>query len=1046
MLPLIILAGPTTSRKSDTAITLAEKFDLEIVNADSMQVYKYFDIGTAKPSSECIAKVPHHLIDVLEPDEEFNAFQFKVRALKHIEEIRSRRKIPLLVGGTGLYLKVLMEDFDCAVSITDEIRQKVQSQIQSDGLPQAYARLQAIDPEAARKIAPNDPVRIERALAVYMQTGQTFSDFEKAETSSGFDFPIQSFYLEWEREALYRNIDQRVDRMISQGLVAEVQQLLDRGYASSLKPFQCIGYSQVVRHLTEDLPLDQAIYEIKRDTRRYAKRQITWFKKMHFEQRIPVSPAQTVAEIAEKILSHLPKFAALLILFFLCFANVEPSQAKDASSLKDGIRWFHAGDYSKARNRFRALQNKSGESIHGKRARYLLGLAYLKLQKTEKAITHLEAALPLNPIIEDYIRFDLAQAYFDNGSAKRALQEIDTLLLNTPNTLTYAKAELLRFDVRRILHQVAQALKGLQDATEKISRSRSNKHFLPQLPEMFFKLANLQHESGKFKEAYENYRLLVVRYPTDAVTKKAALAMKELEEKQGILPTQWTPDELKKRTRRLLAKVHYEEVIREIEAVKARQSKLSAEFYFYLARAYKSKRQRSESIQTLQDFLVAYPNHSREQEARYLIGRNLWNLDKDKSAVEYFQQTIKKNSRSQWAVKARYLLARIKESLKDLPAALKHYKILIQKYGQHDYAQQAAWKMGWIFYQQGEFTKAADRFQRNSSLYPEGLFIENNLFWQAKSKEKSGGNDTAQKLYQETANRYPYTYYGLRSRNLVKGTSKNPDFNQASEQGLMHLTRVSFIPKDNFPPKLNRLLTAKEKFHHTRALELIAIEFWQEAELELQQLGKSIRKNRQGILWLSNLYLQAQSYSSAVKLLQLYKDFKTKKYEKDLSKVFWKQYYPAVYLDLIAENSKIHGLDPWFVKGLIRQESLFNTKSLSMAGARGLMQIMPETGKKVYDTSTKSQPFDADILFIPKTNIELGMKYLWQLHQRFGNNKTHILISYNAGPHVLQRWLKRFSSVKDPDEFIEYIPYPETQKYVKRVMRNQSIYKMLAPE
>jgi soluble lytic murein transglycosylase len=107
---------------------------------------------------------------------------------------------------------------------------------------------------------------------------------------------------------------------------------------------------------------------------------------------------------------------------------------------------------------------------------------------------------------------------------------------------------------------------------------------------------------------------------------------------------------------------------------------------------------------------------------------------------------------------------------------------------------------------------------------------------------------------------------------------------------------------------------------------------------------------------------------------------------------------------------------------------------------------MPETGKKVYDTSTKSQPFDADILFIPKTNIELGMKYLWQLHQRFGNNKTHILISYNAGPHVLQRWLKRFSSVKDPDEFIEYIPYPETQKYVKRVMRNQSIYKMLAPE
>jgi tRNA dimethylallyltransferase len=133
MLPLIILAGPTTSRKSDTAIALAERLDLEVVNADSMQVYKYFTIGTAKPSRESVLKVPHHLIDVLEPDEAFNAFQFKVRALKHIEEIRGRNKIPLLVGGTGLYLKVLMENFNCAVSITEDIQRQVQSQIQSDG-------------------------------------------------------------------------------------------------------------------------------------------------------------------------------------------------------------------------------------------------------------------------------------------------------------------------------------------------------------------------------------------------------------------------------------------------------------------------------------------------------------------------------------------------------------------------------------------------------------------------------------------------------------------------------------------------------------------------------------------------------------------------------------------------------------------------------------------------------------------------------------------------------------------------------------------------
>jgi soluble lytic murein transglycosylase-like protein len=183
-----------------------------------------------------------------------------------------------------------------------------------------------------------------------------------------------------------------------------------------------------------------------------------------------------------------------------------------------------------------------------------------------------------------------------------------------------------------------------------------------------------------------------------------------------------------------------------------------------------------------------------------------------------------------------------------------------------------------------------------------------------------------------------------------------------------------------------------------------------------------------------------------MRIMQLYKDFKTKTHEKGLNVKFWEHFYPLAYAETISANSNNQNVDPYFVKGLIRQESLFDAQVQSPAGAIGLMQIMPTTGRALYSKTKKNKPFSTDFLFDPEANIQLGIRYIGQLSRKFDENMIYILISYNAGPNALKKWMKRFHHIDDPDVFIESIPYPETRKYVKKVLRNYGIYRALYPK
>ena len=428
MLPLIILSGPTASGKSKTALALAEHLGTEIISADSMQIYRHFDIGTAKASQAERERVTHHMIDILEPEEEFTAFEFKERALAHIREIRNRNRIPVMVGGTGLYLKTLLEDRDCAISVSPEIRRQVQEEIREKGTQTMHAELATIDPVYAGKIQPTDPSRIARALSVHRETGRKFSEFHAKDTSANYEFESHLFVLETDRSHLYDQIDRRVDTMMDAGLKEEVESLLNKGYSSQLKPFQSIGYSQMARHLEEDVPLDQTVYEIKRDTRHFAKRQMTWFKKMSNRMTLHLDPGETAQQVKEKILTRIPLGATLLLCAWLSLWGPAPASAANEGWFQSGVQEYQAGRWDEAQGLLEKLLLAGVDSKTQKRARFLLGKIYVQQKDYERAKVQFINALKEYPEMGDYIQLELAHIYQTEKEWETVLQQTSSLL------------------------------------------------------------------------------------------------------------------------------------------------------------------------------------------------------------------------------------------------------------------------------------------------------------------------------------------------------------------------------------------------------------------------------------------------------------------------------------------------------------------------------------------------------------------------------------------------------------------------------------------
>lgn len=298
---LLVLLGPTAVGKTGLSLDLAAAYEAEIISGDSMQVYRGMDIGTAKITSEEMKSIPHHLIDIHDPDFPFSAAEFQEQARKAIQDISDRGKLPFIVGGTGLYIESLCYGFQFSEAVADEAFRKEQDDYaEAHGALALHARLEAVDPISAARLHPNDRRRIIRALEIHHQTDTTLSSSHAAQTKeSPYDLCIIG--LTMDRKILYKRIEDRIDLMLADGLVDEVKTLLERGYGRGLVSMQGLGYKEIAAYLEGETTYEEAVTLLKRDTRRFAKRQLSWFRHMKEIEWIDVDEAKDSSDIFEKV-------------------------------------------------------------------------------------------------------------------------------------------------------------------------------------------------------------------------------------------------------------------------------------------------------------------------------------------------------------------------------------------------------------------------------------------------------------------------------------------------------------------------------------------------------------------------------------------------------------------------------------------------------------------------------------------------------------------------------------------------------------------------
>lgn len=303
--PLIILTGPTAVGKTKLSIALAKAVNGEIISADSMQVYRRMDIGSAKIRPEEMQGVPHHLIDVLDPEEDFNVVLFQKLAKTSMEDIWSRGHIPILTGGTGFYIQALLYDIDFTENEENtELRAKLETLAAEEGPEAFHARLAKVDPKSAEEIHMNNVKRVIRALEYYELTGERISDHNEEQREKESPYNFAYFVLDDDRANLYERIDLRVDEMMKDGLVEEVKSLKNEGCKRGMVSMQGLGYKEILDYLDGEMPLEEAVRVLKRDTRHFAKRQLTWFRR---EREVIWVEKPEFAYDEEKILAFMLK-------------------------------------------------------------------------------------------------------------------------------------------------------------------------------------------------------------------------------------------------------------------------------------------------------------------------------------------------------------------------------------------------------------------------------------------------------------------------------------------------------------------------------------------------------------------------------------------------------------------------------------------------------------------------------------------------------------------------------------------------------------------
>lgn len=718
-----------------------------------------------------------------------------------------------------------------------------------------------------------------------------------------------------------------------------------------------------------------------------------------------------------------PFFLFLIISFPL------HSAASSEKSFDQIIKSVHKNDYVSAENLLNNFIIDNQKDIWHFRALYLKGHISIKLSKLNDAVEYFSKLLSQYPQLKDYILLKLSEAHLKLGEENKSLEFLNRLLKEFPESRLYPYGKFLLGKLYFNRGDLDNAYKFFTEIINKFPESDL-------VPESMFFVGQILEKQNKILNAYETYVKLFHSFPLNEFAMEAEEKIREMRKAKPNFP-EFPPELILKRIELLMKAGDYSRVSRECK----KYLKIFKKGPFYqnlalnLAQTYLFIKKRDDALKIYKSLSAKYPSGTFTAEALYNIANIYWNQGKYSKALEYCKKVINKFPSSPFAIRAFYVSGRILEQNKKYHEAISQFKRMVKKYPHGSYSVSAHWRIGWINYLLENHQTANEIFSNAASIFPDSPFRDMFLYWAGKSNEKMGKTNTAYSFYERVAKEYPYNYYGHRGKARLSRKSGNRV--KTIDPFLQRELRAPLKYKE-FDIKMS----PNDRFHYVRIKELIALGFYEETLEEIRPIARKVSVNTpEKILWIGNLYVKARGYLNSVNIIEGYIDEIPFKKHLSLPFEYWKLSFPLAYRDIVISNAKGFKLDPFLIEGLMRQESSFDPDSLSKSGAIGLMQLMPETGKREYKKKYKSK-FYLEELYDPEMNIFLGSQHLAHLFKKTNGDSILALAGYNAGLSRALKWKKTIKT-SDPDVFIEMIPFRETKWYIKKVLRNYFNYIML---
>jgi len=709
---------------------------------------------------------------------------------------------------------------------------------------------------------------------------------------------------------------------------------------------------------------------------------------------------------------------------------------------------------------------------------YLLGYFLLSFGQLERAAHYFQQSAKGDHPLQDYAQFYLARTYFRANKYQEALSAFQTLTENYPDSYWYPDAQLGIADSYLELGDFAKAEESYGSFVKTHPQS-------PYLTRALLQLGDCLEAQQKWDEAAAQYQNLWLRYPLSSEAGEAQERLDTLLSEQGISPPQPSLEQLYERALifaqayqldRALSQL--EEIYQEISEDPSRAD-LTRKILLKMGVLNHQLGHFDTAIDLLGQLMQSWPDSLQAQEALLWQGRTYPKVgDRDKG-IEVLLSLASKYPSSPFAPQSLYEAAVLLEGDDKLEQAWQIYLTIVQNYATNPLAVDGLWKASWISYRSGDMKKALQLFEQLTSSFPGSSLVERALYWAARARENLGDQERALSIYSQLLNRGPLTYYGLRAAERVAritgggniasgGPSEADEQEDSSESGtpggagssgieetwednirVFSEVGIRFRPGRQYFQKASALAfpegsppSLQAVSHLEKARELVELGFRSVAANELELSQKLEPTNKIFLLELSDLYLQIGDYPHLIRIAEKsFKEFLVR-YEADF--VFaWEMAYPLGYRSLVESYAGQYAIDPYLLFALIREESHFNARAVSVAGARGLMQIMPSTGESI--AANIDEPYSLESLLDPEKSIRLGSWYLKDLLDKFDGNAVLALAGYNGGPGAAARWQDRFSGLEE-DEFVESIPYKETREYVKKVVKSYRVYRTVYGE